>query len=169
MKGKILGVSGIKNFYPLIDKRNAEVTLANYPYVDMQNLPFRDDTFDFVISDQVIEHVQNPVKAICESYRVLKKEGTAVHTTCFMNQIHLAPLDFWRFSPDALRYICEDCGFSQILQCEGWGNRIAHLLCLASARFRHMNIPETKWSIRHLIATSNEKKYPIVTWIVAKK
>jgi hypothetical protein len=32
-----------------------------------------------------------------------------------------------------------------------------------------MDIPESKWSIRHLIATWNEKSYPIVTWIVAKK
>jgi len=29
--------------------------------------------------------------------------------------------------------------------------------------------PETKWSIRCLIATYNEKRYPIVIWVVAKK
>jgi len=29
--------------------------------------------------------------------------------------------------------------------------------------------PETKWSIRRLIATYNKKGYPIVTWVVAKK
>ena len=29
--------------------------------------------------------------------------------------------------------------------------------------------PENKWSIRRLIATYNEKRYPIVTWMVAKK
>ena len=169
IKGKILGISGIENFYPFIDMRNAEVILVNYPYVDMQNLPFKNDTFEFVISDQVIEHVQNPAKAIYESYRVLKKGGTVIHTTCFMNYIHPSPIDFWRFSPDALGYICRDCGFFQILQCEGWGNRIAHLLCFISDTFRYMSIPETKWSIRHLIATLNEKKYPIVTWVVAKK
>ena len=84
-----------------------------------------------------------------------------------MNYIHHCPKDYWRFSHDALRYLCRD--FSEILCCEGWGNRIAILLCFMSEKFRFMRIPKTEWSIRHLIATYNEDIYPIVTWIVAKK
>ncbi|MBC8434348.1 class I SAM-dependent methyltransferase [Desulfobacula sp.] len=167
MKGNILGISGIGNFYPLIDMRNVELTEVNYPEADMQHLPYEDNGFDFVISDQVIEHLEDPKKAIKESYRVLNKDGIAIHTTCFINYIHSCPKDFWRFSPDALRYLCQ--GFSEILHCEGWGNRIAILLCFLSDRFRFMRIPEIKWSIRRLIATYNEEKYPIVTWVVAKK
>lgn len=166
MDGKILGISGIENFRPLISK-TADVLDVQYPEVDMQNLPYEDNNFDFVISDQVIEHIEDPKIAVKESYRVLKKGGIAIHTTCFINYIHLCPKDFWRFSPEALKYLCKD--FSEILQCEGWGNRIAILLCFLSDRLRFMNIPETKWSIRHLIATYNEAKYPIVTWVVAKK
>jgi len=166
INGKILGISGIENFRPLISK-DAEVLDVHYPEVDMQSLPYKDNSFDFVISDQVIEHLENPKKAIEESYRVLKRGGIAIHTTCFMNYIHYCPKDYWRFSPDALRYLCKD--FSEILQCEGWGNRIAILLCFISDKFRFMKIPETKWSIRRLIATYNEKRYPIVTWVVAKK
>lgn len=52
---------------------------------------------------------------------------------------------------------------------EDWGNRIAILLCFISDRLRSKNIPEIKWSIRHLIAIRNEERYPIVTWVVAKK
>lgn len=169
INGKILGISGIKNFYPSIDMKNAEVIDVQYPDVDMQKLPFQNDIFDFVISDQVIEHLENPQQALKESYRVLRNGGTAIHTTCFINYIHSNPIDFWRFSPDALRYICKDCGFSQILQCEGWGNRIAISLCFISDKFRLMNIPENNWSIRHQIATLNDARYPIVTWVVAKK
>ena len=166
IKGKILGISGIKNFYPLISK-NAEVLDVQYPEVDMQDLPYEDNSFDFVISDQVIEHLEDSPKAIKESYRVLKEGGIAIHTTCFINYIHRCPKDFWRFSPDALRYLCQD--FSEILYCEGWGNRVAILLCFLSDRFRFLNIPETRWSLRHLLATYNEDQYPIVTWVVVKK
>ena len=167
MKGKILGISGINNFYPLIDMKNTELTEVEYPNVDMQELPFKENTFDFVITDQVIEHLENPGKAVYESYRVLKKGGIAIHTTCFMNYIHPFPLDFWRFSPDALRWLCRD--FSEILLCEGWGNRVALLLCFISDKLRFMNIPERKISIRQKIATWNEERYPIVTWVIAKK
>lgn len=167
MKGEILGISGIKNFYSLINMEESKLTETIYPDVDMQDLPFKDRQFDFVICDQVIEHIVNPAKAIDESYRVLKKGGIIVYTTCFMNYIHGCPIDLWRFSPDALEYLCKD--FSKIFQAEGWGNRIALLLCLMYERFRFMNIPDNKWSLRHLIATWNEKSYPIVTWVVARK
>ena len=93
--------------------------------------------------------------------------GTAIHTTCFMNAIHHYPKDFWRFSTDALKYLCKD--FSEILQSEGWGNRIAILLCFIGNRFRSISIPENKWSLRRLIAIWNETNYPIVTWVIAKK
>ena len=123
MTGKILCVSGINNFYHLIDMEASEITEVEYPDVDMQNLPSNEETFDFIVSDQVVEHLENPQKAIQESYRVLKKGGIAIHTTCFINSLHLCPKDLWRFSPDALRYLCRD--FSEILRCEGWGNHIA--------------------------------------------
>jgi len=133
IKGKVLGVSGIDNFKFLISN-DSDVLNVQYPEVDMQNLPYKGNSFDFVISDQVIEHLEDPKKAIKESYRVLKKGGTAIHTTCFINFLHVCPKDFWRFSPEALRYLCQN--FSNILQCESWGNRLAILLCFMSDRFR---------------------------------
>jgi len=165
--GKVLGISGIDNFYPLIDKTDIQLEESSYPEVDMQAMPYKHNTFDFVISDQVIEHLEEPTQAINESYRVLKPGGIAIHTTCFLNYLHFFPRDLWRFSPDALRYLCRH--FSEVLSCEGWGNRLAILLCFIADKFRLMKIPDTKWSIRHLIATYNEYHYPIVTWIIARK
>ena len=167
MRGKIAGISGMENFYPLIDMENAQVIDMKYPEIDMQNISYPDNTFDYIISDQVLEHLEDPVKAIKESHRVLRKGGIAIHTTCFLNFIHKFPVDYWRFSPDALRLLCRD--FDTIIQCEGWGNRIAVTLRMISGRFRYMQIPDFKWSIRRFIATWNEEKFPIVTWIIAKK
>lgn len=164
--GRILGITGIDNFLPLICK-DADVLVVQYPEVDMQNMPFGDHSFDFVISDQVIAHLQDPQKAVSESYRVLKKGGIAIHTTCFMTYIDIVFKDYWRFSPAALRYLSKE--FSEVLESTGWGNRFAILLCFLSARFRFMRIPEAHWSIRRFFATYNEERYPIVTWIIAKK
>lgn len=166
LDGKILGISNIESFRPLISEK-AKVIDTKYPEVDMQQLPYSSNSFDYVISDQVIEHIEDPKKAIEESYRILKKNGIAIHTSCFMNYIHRDPIDLWRFSPESLKYLCKD--FSEILFYGGWGNRVAILACLISEKFRHMTIPESKWSIRNLIATYNEERYPIVVWIVVKK
>ena len=166
IRGRILGISEIDNFDFLIDKSESEIIVTAYPEVNMQKLPFKKEVFDFIISDQVLEHLENPTKAINESYRVLKKGGIAIHTTCFINYFHPSPKDYWRFSPDALRLLCKN--FSEVIQCEGCGNKIATLISLLGDRFRKIKIPE-KRSLRRWIATKNNKRYPIVSWIIAKK
>jgi SAM-dependent methyltransferase len=165
--GAILGVSGLEGFLPLIDESRSEIHDTRYPEVDMERLPFKEASFDYVISDQVLEHLEDPVRAVRESYRVLKKGGIAIHTTCFVNYYHPSPLDFWRFSPDALRHLCSD--FSEILQCAGWGNRAAVFLCMLGDRFRALEIPDRPTSILRAIASRNNPQFPIVTWIIARK
>jgi SAM-dependent methyltransferase len=49
------------------------IDLINY------RIPFADNTFDVVISDQVFEHVQNWPEAIAEIKRVLKPGGVSLH------------------------------------------------------------------------------------------
>lgn len=51
------------------------------PYVHNMNvldLPFSDETFDLVICNHVLEHIDDDCKAMRELYRVLKKGGTAL-------------------------------------------------------------------------------------------
>ena len=43
---------------------------------DATRLPFADDTFDCVVTSEVLEHIQNDVAAISELHRVLKPGGT---------------------------------------------------------------------------------------------
>lgn len=43
--------------------------------VDITNIQFKDETFDYVICNHVMEHIPNEKKAISEIKRVLKKDG----------------------------------------------------------------------------------------------
>lgn len=52
-------------------------------------IPFPENTFDFVVSSEVIEHTPDPYKALHEIYRVLKPGGTMVLST---------PNKFWYWS-----------------------------------------------------------------------
>ncbi|HMG66595.1 MAG TPA: class I SAM-dependent methyltransferase, partial [Chitinophagaceae bacterium] len=49
--------------------------------IDMTDyrIPFADESFDYVFSNQVFEHVQNYPEALAEIYRVLKPGGYSVH------------------------------------------------------------------------------------------
>ena len=55
-------------------------TLAKYPDVDIQNLPYGDSTFDIVVHSDTLEHVPDPVLALKECCRVLKPDGYCIFT-----------------------------------------------------------------------------------------
>lgn len=40
------------------------------------HLPFRDEMFDKVCAEDVLEHVERPIDVVCEFWRVLKPGGT---------------------------------------------------------------------------------------------
>lgn len=48
---------------------------APYPQVDIHNMPYADDTFDIVVHSDTLEHVNNPVHALAECRRVLRRGG----------------------------------------------------------------------------------------------
>jgi SAM-dependent methyltransferase len=165
--GKILSISGstelCKKFF---DIKNFQILEADYPEYNILSLPFPNNEFDYVVSDQVLEHVEgNPQAAIDETYRVLKPGGLAIHTTCFINPIHNYPGDFWRFTPDALRLLCRN--FSTIVDVGGWGN--PYVWFIDWLDLRYTGIPEASWHPLHKVATLNDRDWPIVTWVIAQK
>lgn len=163
VKGDVLAISGLGHLAALLDP-TATVTSVEYPAVDMQALPYADEVFDAVLTDQVIEHVAHPWTAVQESFRVLRPGGLAIHTTCFLNPIHYGPRDCYRFSAEGLEAICPPG--VEVIEVGSWGNRIALGLILSRDRFRFLDAD--RWPVNR-IAGWNEPKYPIVTWLVARR
>ena len=54
----------------------------NSPIVDIKadicNLPFSDNSFDYILCNHVLEHIYDDEKAMKEIYRVLNKNGIAI-------------------------------------------------------------------------------------------
>jgi ubiquinone/menaquinone biosynthesis C-methylase UbiE len=122
--GRALSISYSSRLSECLGLKVEQLVEANYPEHNILSLGCPDDSFEFVLSDQVLEHVEgDPQRAIDESWRVLKPGGIAVHTTCFINPIHAHPGDLWRFTPAALRLLSRRYG--RILECDGWGRCLA--------------------------------------------
>ena len=58
----------------------------------MQRLPFRDESFDVVVSSWVIETVADPRQAVSEYLRVLAQDGQVLYTFCTRPESTMARL-----------------------------------------------------------------------------
>lgn len=72
---------------------------------------FGAESFDVVISTEMLEHVENWPLIVCNLATVLKPEGLLILTTRDVGMYwHGFPSDYWRFSPADLRRIFEPIG-----------------------------------------------------------
>lgn len=55
--------------------------------MDIHQIPFQENTFDVVLCNHVLEHVDNDIKAMSEITRVLKPNGFAILQVPFFNPI----------------------------------------------------------------------------------
>lgn len=67
-----------------------------------------DGSFDAVVSVDVFEHIVEPWKAAAEIARLLRPGGFTYHSTLFSWRYHPCPVDYWRYTPDALRFLFRD-------------------------------------------------------------
>ena len=71
-------------------------------------MPFKENSFDGVWIQAVLEHVIEPSKVVSEIYRVLNKKGIVYAETPFMQQVHEGAYDFTRFTVLGHRYLFKD-------------------------------------------------------------
>jgi len=70
---------------------------------------FGADSFDVVVSTEMIEHVRDWRGAFDQMKRVLRPGGLLVLTTRSIGfKIHGYPYDFWRYQPEDIRFILRD-------------------------------------------------------------
>ncbi|MEX2350618.1 MAG: methyltransferase domain-containing protein [Flavobacteriaceae bacterium] len=82
---KVLHFAPEQAFYKRFRKlKNLDYTTTdlNSPLADVKadicNLPFHDNSFDFILCNHVLEHIPNDTKAMQELYRILKPGGTGI-------------------------------------------------------------------------------------------
>jgi SAM-dependent methyltransferase len=77
---------------------------------DGKTLPFEDQSFDTVMSIQVLEHTPEPGHLIAEMARVLKPDGVLILGAPFSFRLHEEPHDYFRYTPHGLRVLCDQAG-----------------------------------------------------------
>jgi SAM-dependent methyltransferase len=71
-----------------------------------------DESYDIVLSGNVVEHVKKIWKWGKELHRVVKKNGFVITVNPVSWPFHEAPVDCWRIYPEGAKALFEDAGFS---------------------------------------------------------
>lgn len=103
-------------FEPIVEKyigadisenKSAEIDIdAKTGHVDIEN-----GIADWVISTQVLEHVEAPDKYLREAYRITKKNGMILISTHGFWLYHPDPQDYWRWTASGLNKLLKDNGW----------------------------------------------------------
>lgn len=80
---------------------------------DITNCPqVPNNSFDFIYSMDLFEHLKEPWKATSEIGRITKPQGIIFISTVFAWRYHESPIDYWRYTPQCLKFLFEkdfDC------------------------------------------------------------
>lgn len=91
-----------------------------YPdiFAEASTLPFRDKTFDFVVSSGVLPYIKDVDMTISEMHRILKSDGLALIIIMNLNGLALHPNDhFWnRWNSRKLKQKLKEHKFKSVLK-----------------------------------------------------
>lgn len=79
---------------------------------DLVSIPVEDARFDFVVFNQVMEHLPEPGAVLAELFRVLKPSGKMIYTGPLFFEEHEQPYDFYRYTRFGVRHLFEKAGFA---------------------------------------------------------
>lgn len=84
-------------------------------FFDGKIIPLDDNSVDFVIMTEVIEHLFEPAEALLEIARVLKPDGKILITAPFCWEEHEIPFDYARYTSYGLTKLLKDASFLPII------------------------------------------------------
>lgn len=123
---------------------------------DGNTMPFEDNSFDCILSTEVLEHCFDFRNYIKESLRVLKPGGHFFFTVPYLWPLHETPHDNFRYTPFALKTVFKEMNKNdaEIFALGGWNASLATMLGL--------------WVNRYVSNKKSRYLKPFFLWIIRK-
>src|SRR5215831_16320944 len=130
---------------------------THYPDFDLCGDDLPEHTYDFVICEQVLEHVADRWRAAANLRRLCRPGGLVLVSTPFLIRVHGEPEDYWRFTDAGLEHLLSRAGLD-VLWVRTWGNAAC-----VRANFRTWKRRRPWHSLR------NDPKLPVTVWALGRR
>ena len=103
----------------------------NITYVcDLAAIPVESGRFDFILFNQTLEHIPDPLSVLRELHRVLKIGGRILCSAPLFYEEHMQPYDFFRYTQFGFRHLFVKAGFTveRVDWMEGYFGTVAYQL-----------------------------------------
>lgn len=104
-------------------------TDGRFQTFDGVNLPYADQSFDIIYTDQVFEHVRCPDQLLRSVARALKPGGLFLGSVAYLEPFH--SYSIFNFTPYGMMRLCSDQGL-EMMQLrpgiDGWSLMLRHIL-----------------------------------------
>jgi hypothetical protein len=140
-----------------------EKTYLPYPPYDLHTIGnHHQETFDFFLFSQTLEHLYNPFLAMQQIFKTVKKGGYVFTSVPTLNIPHMMPIHFNGFTPLGLALLFQSAGFD-VVEVGQWGN-YEYIQRL----FGTHSWPSFT-ELQHDGKVTNEEKNVCQCWILARK
>lgn len=127
------GSKSRRRLFPNSEFLSVDFTAGDFVQ-DVTKLGVRDGSVDFVLCENVLEHVFHTDAAIREIHRVLRANGRLFLVTPFLFPLHDAPYDFFRYTEYALSLMLKDYSrrsIHRVLLLPFMNRLVLYYVCLA--------------------------------------
>ncbi len=106
---RILEIGSGKKFRYFQSSITINIDVSTEPdcICNAESMPFKDECFDTILCNEVLEHTNNPQALIDECHRILCSGGKMLLTVPFCFEIH-DTRDYWRFTKIQLERMFKD-------------------------------------------------------------
>jgi SAM-dependent methyltransferase len=101
-----------RDIFPNVIQMDLVISGGTDIVADGLHLPFRDEVFDAVISESVIEHVMDPLRYVREIRRVLKEGGEVRVDAAFLQPFQACPDHYFNMTRSGLEILLQ--GFEKV-------------------------------------------------------
>lgn len=137
-------------------KQNTKADL----YCDCSDIKLDSDSFDTLLSTQVMEHVFETKKYVSECFRLLKTGGMGIFTIPMSWKLHAEPYDYYRFTRWAIDKLFREVGFD-IVELRPLEGAFASLIQLKMVNFSERKSMFSKFTfqLKHKLFS------PFLSWL----